>query len=139
MSDDREHLRILSIFHYVVAGFSGCFACFPIFHLIMGLVMVIAPGEMAENGEAFPLVFGLLFVGMATLMILAGWTLAVLIILTGRRLARQTHYMFCLVMGGVECIFMPFGTVLGIFTIIVLTRPTVKRLFGQIPDAETAA
>jgi hypothetical protein len=24
----------------------------------------------------------------------------------------------------------PFGTILGIFTIIVLSRPTVKRLFG---------
>ena len=37
--------------------------------------------------------------------------------------------MFCLVMGAVECVFMPFGTVLGIFTIIVLMRESVKPLF----------
>jgi hypothetical protein len=29
-----------------------------------------------------------------------------------------------------ECLWMPVGTVLGVFTIIVLMRPRVKRLFG---------
>jgi hypothetical protein len=44
------------------------------------------------------------------------------------------HYIFCLVIAAVECIFMPFGTVLGVFTIIVLQRPTVKAMFrGQSP------
>jgi hypothetical protein len=43
--------------------------------------------------------------------------------------------MFCLVMGGVECLFMPFGTVLGVFTIIVLMREPVKQLFGVNPPA----
>ncbi len=32
-------------------------------------------------------------------------------------------------MGGVECLFMPVGTVLGVFTIIVLVRDSVKELF----------
>jgi hypothetical protein len=35
-----------------------------------------------------------------------------------------------LAIAGIECIFIPFGTVLGVFTIIVLMRPTVKELFG---------
>ena len=38
--------------------------------------------------------------------------------------------MYCLVVAAVECIFMPFGTVLGVFTIIVLMRPGVKERFG---------
>ncbi len=29
----------------------------------------------------------------------------------------------------VECIFIPFGTVLGVFTIIVLSRLSVKPVF----------
>ncbi len=37
--------------------------------------------------------------------------------------------MFCFVMGCVECLFMPFGTVLGAFTILVLNRQSVKGLF----------
>jgi hypothetical protein len=28
-----------------------------------------------------------------------------------------------------SCAFMPFGTVLGVFTIVVLVRPSVKQLF----------
>jgi hypothetical protein len=35
-------------------------------------------------------------------------------------------------MAGVACLFMPFGTVLGIFTIIVLVRPQVKALFDTM-------
>jgi len=30
---------------------------------------------------------------------------------------------------------MPFGTVLGVFTIVVLVRPSVKQLFEASPDA----
>jgi hypothetical protein len=33
-------------------------------------------------------------------------------------------------MAAISCIFMPFGTVLGVFTIIVLLRPSVKELFA---------
>ncbi len=67
----------------------------------------------------------------AGLFIVAGWTLAVLTAYAGRSLQTRKRYTYCLVMAGVECIFMPFGTVLGVFTIIVLMRDTVKELFGQ--------
>jgi len=33
-------------------------------------------------------------------------------------------------MACIECLFMPFGTVLGVFTILVLVRESVKQLFG---------
>ena len=33
-------------------------------------------------------------------------------------------------MAAISCAFMPFGTVLGVFTLIVLLRPGVKELFG---------
>jgi len=40
------------------------------------------------------------------------------------------------VMAGIECLFMPFGTVLGVFTILVLVRESVKPLFGvNLPTA----
>ena len=31
MNEDLEHLRLLSIFHYVVAGIGALFACLPVF------------------------------------------------------------------------------------------------------------
>ena len=51
------------------------------------------------------------------------------VILAGRFLARRTHYMYCLIVAGIECLFTPFGTVLGVFTIVVLVQPAVKAIF----------
>ena len=42
-------------------------------------------------------------------------------------------------MAAVECVFMPFGTVLGVFTIIVLMREPVKQLFAVNKDAQATA
>jgi hypothetical protein len=34
-----------------------------------------------------------------------------------------------MVIAAIQCAFTPFGTVLGVFTLIVLVRPSVKALF----------
>lgn len=39
-AQDAQHLRLLSIFHYVVAGIAAFFALLPVFHLVFGLMMV---------------------------------------------------------------------------------------------------
>ncbi len=135
MKRDEEHLQLLSIFHYVVAGLAGLFACFPIIHLILGLVFLFASHHVTGNGEPPPAFIGWIFVILAVTFITLGWILAALILTTGRFLARRKHYQFCLVMAGIECLFMPFGTVLGVFTILVLVRETVKPLFGVYPPA----
>ena len=134
MNQDDEQLRLLSNFHYVVSGLTALMACFPILHLVLGLVLVFDPKLFTDNhGEGPPAFFGWFFVIFAGTIILIGWTLAIMIFLNGRFLARRKHHTFCLIMAGVECIFMPFGTVLGIFTIIVLERTSVRQLFGAIP------
>jgi hypothetical protein len=145
MNQDQEHLRLLSIFHYVVAGLTALFACFPVFHLIFGIVMLVAPGSFdhGPHGPQSPPEFlrfmGLIVVLVATLIILMGWTLAVCILLAGRCLSRRRHYIFCLVIAALLCMITPFGTVLGVFTIVVLMRPSVKSLFapGGCPFASS--
>ena len=132
MSQDSEHLKLLAIFHYVVAGMAALVACIPFLHFFMGLAF--ATGAFSDTGpEAKPI--GLVMMAIAGFFILAGWTLAALIAFAGRSLQTRKRYTFCLVMGGVECIFMPFGTVLGVFTIIVLSRDSVKSLFGKPVDS----
>ncbi len=131
MGQDEEHLRLLSIFHYVVGGLAALFALFPIFHLILGLVFILAPETFASKNEEPPPAFlGWFFVVFAATFILLGWIFAVFVIVTGRFLARHKHWLFCVVMAGIECLFMPFGTVLGVFTIIVLMRESTKELFS---------
>jgi len=129
MNEDQEQLKLLSIFHYVVGGMAGLFACFPIIHFGIGVAILVA-------GKSDEAAIGGVMAAVAAILIVLGWVFAVFVLVAGRRLARRTNYMFCLVMGGVECIFMPFGTVLGVFTIIVLQRPSVKELFGVRVDRD---
>jgi len=129
MTQDEDRLRVLSIFHYVVAGPAALLACIPIIHLVVGLALILAQQNIQGRGEPPPAWFGWLFVIMASVFITLGWIFAGFIFATARFLAARKRYMFCLVMGGVECMFMPVGTVLGVFTIIVLMRDSVKQLF----------
>jgi hypothetical protein len=131
-NQDEQHLQLLSIFHYVVGGLAGLFACFPIIHLVVGLgILISSLTNPTHNGpDAF---FGLFFVVIAGSIMLVGWTFAICIAITGRFIATRKHYMFCLIMAGIECMFTPFGTVLGVFTIITLVRPTVKAVFESQP------
>jgi len=138
MTRDEEHLRLLSIFHYVVGGLAGLFALFPIIHLVIGLVMIFASDKFAGKGAPPPAFLGWFFVIFAAMFIILGWIFAAFVLTAGRFLARRKHYMFCLVMAGIECLFMPFGTVLGVFTIIVLMQEPVKQLFGANPPVTTA-
>jgi len=98
-------------------------------HLIMGIAMLA--GALGGRGEGPETAFlGLFFVIIAMIAITLGWTLAVCLIISGRFLARRKHYKFCFVVACISCVFTPCGTVLGVFTIIVLMRPSVKELFA---------
>jgi len=127
---DKEHLNLLSIFHYVVGGMVALVACIPIIHLIIGLFLLFFGTRDVPADEKVPLtIIGIFFIIIPLFIIFCGWVLAFLIIIAGRQLSKRQRYGFCLVMAAVECVFMPFGTILGVFTIIVLMRPSVKTLF----------
>jgi hypothetical protein len=78
---------------------------------------------------------GWIIVAFASVFIVLGLMMAVLILFNGRCLAKHRHYTFCQVMACVECLLMPFGTALGVFTLIVLSRESVRPLFGTGPSA----
>jgi hypothetical protein len=56
-------------------------------------------------------------------------TMCVLNLLSGLFLRQRKHRTFSLVVGGLNCLQIPFGTVLGIFTIIVLSRNSVRQKY----------
>jgi len=126
MDEDLHHLRLLSTFHYVVAGVLALFSLFPVIHLVVGIVAV--SGGL-DGPEGIPVLFGLFFIVFALVFILCGLSLSVCVAVAGGYLRRQERYTFCLVIAALLCMFMPFGTVLGVFTIVVLMKPSVKELF----------
>jgi hypothetical protein len=127
MSNEDQSLHILSIFHYVVAGLAALFSLLPIFHVVLGLMMAL--GKLDDGSNPPPAVLGWLFAVFGAGLMLAGFAFAACYAYAGRCLTRRHHYMYCLVMAGIGCTFMPFGTVLGVFTIVELQKEEVRRMF----------
>jgi hypothetical protein len=132
VNQDKEHLRLLAIFPYIVAGFAALFSLFPLLYTTIGAIFIfVARQGTAKPGEELPPEFlGWIFVGLGSLLFLLGIAMAICILIAGRCLSRFKYYSFTLVMACIECLFIPFGTILGVFTIIVLSRESVKALFS---------
>jgi succinate dehydrogenase/fumarate reductase cytochrome b subunit len=135
MNQDSEHLRLLSIFHYIVGGLAVLFSFFPLLYTAMGSFFIYSQPHIAykPGQEPPPDFIGWLVVGMGLLFFLIGLTVSICIIRTGRALAKRQRYWFAFIVACIECTFMPFGTVLGVFTISVLSRESVKQLFEPRP------
>ena len=135
MNQDIEHLRLLEIFHYIVAGLASLFSFFPLLYTTIGAIFIlVARHGTPKPGEELPPEFlGWIFVGVGSLLFLLGIAIAICILIAGRCLSRRKCYSFALVMACVECLFIPFGTILGVFTIIALSRESVKTLFSTAP------
>lgn len=128
--EDLSQLRLLAVFHYVVAGLTALFALFPVIHLTLGIVLVSGALPHDDPGARLG---GWFFIVFASALILCGLALAGAIALAGRNLQRQRRHTYCMVVAALSCMMMPFGTVLGVFTLIVLLRPGVKALFESPP------
>jgi len=132
MNQDKEHLRLLAIFHYVVAGLAALFSFFPLLYMTIGAIFIfVARHGTPKPGEELPPEFlGWIFAGLGSLLFLLGIAMAICILIAGRCLSHHKCYSFALVIACIECLFIPFGTILGVFTIIVLSRESVKPLFS---------
>ncbi len=134
MNQDAEHLRLLSIFHYIVAGLAALFSFFPLLYTTVGAIFIFVARHPAaagpKPGEELPPEFiGWIFAVIGSLLFLLGIVIAICILIAGRSLGKHTRCWFAFVMACIECLFIPFGTILGVFTIIVLSRESVKTLF----------
>lgn len=136
VSSDRDTLHLLSIFHFVLAGLIALVACIPLIHLAGGLFMLFGGVAEQEPGLSVAGGFFTLFAGG---IILVGWVIAFLVFRAGRSLDRQENYQQCLIAGAILCLFMPLGTILGVFTLVTLSREEVKRLFEAAPPGEVSS
>jgi hypothetical protein len=130
---DADHLNLLSIFHFVGAGLALLGILFLIVHYTF-MHFIFTNPEMWQNqkGGPPPVQFFSIFI---VFYIIAGiWFVvsAILNVLSGLFLHTRKNRTFSLVVAGINCIHMPLGTVLGIFTIIVLSRPSVRELYGGL-------
>lgn len=131
VSKDDEHLRYLQLGHYIVAGLTGLFSTMFLLHVAMGIAIIVSPGSVFgdQHGKGPPPLFGWMAVFMGGAAVLFGWTLAALLFVAGRSLGRRRRPLFCMIVAAIACFLMPFGTILGILTLITLNRPSVRLQF----------
>src|SRR5438067_1498054 len=92
-NSDEHHLRLLTIFHYVLAGIYAFVGCIPIVHVSLGIAMVA--GAFDGQPDPPPPGMGATFAAVGGSFMILFWTLALLMVFAGRCLARRSHYSFC--------------------------------------------
>jgi hypothetical protein len=66
---------------------------------------------------------------VGAMLFVIGIAMAICVLIAGRLLALRKHYSSALVIACIECLFVPFGTILGVFMIVALSRGSVNALF----------
>lgn len=130
---DDEHLRLLSIFHFVIGGLALLILPLLAMHFVF-FTTVIANANAWPQGHAPPIPQGMVGMMLVMYVVIGLMTLAIAgaNILSGWFLRQKTHRVFSLVVAGLDCLQVPYGTVLGVFTILVLTRPSVQRMYESV-------
>ena len=70
-----------------------------------------------------------LVIGILGTLFVAG--IALLEFFVAKKLVRRESKTLCFVVAGINCLSIPLGTVLGIFTFLVLSRPSVAESFAR--------
>jgi hypothetical protein len=134
---------LLSIFHFVMTGLGAVGLVFLLFHYLVMSTAFDNPhlweNMKDKNGNPVPMPFNptQFFEVFRWFYIPFGaWGVASMILnlVAGIRLRQWRSRTFLLVVAAFNCINFPFGTVLGIFTIVVLTRDAMRAQF----EARTA-
>jgi hypothetical protein len=129
---DCEHLKLLAIFHFVFGGLALVGIGFLFVHYFIMHTLFSNPDMWKSQTQAMPpkafldaFIWFYLFMGV---LLLTG---LVLNVLSGLFLLQKRNRVFSLIIGGLNCLQIPFGTALGVFTIIVLSRDSVRELYSS--------
>ncbi|TLD69550.1 hypothetical protein FEM03_16455 [Phragmitibacter flavus] len=127
---DDDHLKILVILHFIMAGLGFVGTLFIIGHyFLMTTIMKFAEDHPTPDSTPMPpeiqqlMVIFYLIIGIGLL------AAALLNLFSAIFMRKRRHRMFSLITAGLNCVQFPIGTALGIFTIIVLCRNSVRQKF----------
>lgn len=126
----KSYLDILAVFHYVNGALTALMALAAVVFLLIGLGASSGWGDDFEPEPTCALVAIIFFV----LVLVGGY--AILNLLAGRALHTRSNRILVLITSGINCLNMPFGTLLGIFTFVMMVDPEVRWMFDHGAGAE---
>ena len=133
MDQDKKHLKRLSQIQ-ILYGILNLFVSYFYYQEIF----VLIDGYRKDLEKNNPEVQVALLIGFGFILFLIGIAILFCIILAGQSLALYENYTLCLVVAIAECLIVPIGTIIGVYTIIILRRDSVKKLFAM-PKEESGS
>lgn len=131
MNDERNRLKLLSIFQYIFGALTALFACIQleVFASLFTYPEIMDESTMPDGLELrIMLVIFILFVSF---LIIKAFATAICSALVGWFLGQRTHYRFCMIVSAFECLTIPLGTILGVFTLFTLSRDSMRARFDH--------
>jgi hypothetical protein len=125
----KNHLSTLSVLHYVY----GAFVCFSgLFLLALVFIGGFLQSDwlMERSGEAPPAFVGGFMMVLGWVLFFLVETVGILNIVSGNLIASRKGRTFSQVVAAIDCLSIPFGLALGIFTFVVLTNEEVRQEYG---------
>jgi hypothetical protein len=128
---DQDHLRLLAVFHFVGAALAVLGLVFLLVHYLFFHAVMANPDmwKGQKGGSPPPEVF---FAFLRIFYVLFGFFLLASLVgnlLSAIFLGQRRHRTFSLLVAGLNCLHVPVGTVLGVFTFVVLLRPSVREAY----------
>jgi ABC-type phosphate transport system permease subunit len=137
MEKDLEHLKLLGIFHYIWGALSLIGGLFiGGYFLVVGIFLMTNPpsSTTSEDSGTASVVGGIMIGVGVVLFLIVVVVYGILTVMAGGKYRKhQGGYWFCFILAIVTLVISGIpGIVLGIFSLIVLSRESVKALFrGQ--------
>ena len=132
---DEEHLKLLALGYLIEACVSLFFSLFGLMYVFMGIMVSTslshAPKTTSSVNEPPPEMFLWIFAGIGAAFFVVFVVMAALKFRTAWCLRHRRSRTFCMVIAGISCLGIPYGTILGIFTFMVLGRESVTQMFAS--------
>lgn len=127
---DAEHLRLLAIFHFVSAALAFVGVLFATLYFVLISAVFANPAMWAESQDGPPPeMFITVFRWLTGIGVVWFVVACVGNLLSGFYLRTRRHRTFSMVIAGINCLHIPLGTLLGVFTLAVLGRESVRKLY----------
>ena len=125
---DQEHLRLLALFHYISGAVTIAFSLLYGLWVLVVSVMFASIPQQARGNINDPLAqqFPLMMVGMFGIFCVIGIIYGIVEIVAGRFISQRRLRIFTIIASLPRLLFIPYGTILTVFTLLVLDRASVR-------------
>lgn len=136
---DEEHLKLLSMGYKISAAVSAFYSFFGLFYVLMGAVIGTIISRTQDSANKPPAFFGWIFAAVGLTIFFGGMAIAALKLRAAICIQKRKSRTFCNVVAAIGCLAVPYGTILGVFSFVVLGRASIVRMFSANTVSTPAA